>query len=65
MMPWFGGWFMWLIPVIVIIVAFCLIMQAQKSRTIQETPLEILKKRYARGEITKMQFDQMRRDLIE
>lgn len=28
-----------------------------------ESPTEILKKRYARGEITKEQFDQMRRDI--
>ena len=28
-----------------------------------ETALDILKRRYARGEITKEQFDQMRRDV--
>ena len=28
-----------------------------------ESPLEILKRRYAKGEITKEQFDQMKRDL--
>jgi putative membrane protein len=28
-----------------------------------ESPMDILKKRYARGEITKEQFDEMRRDL--
>ncbi len=28
-----------------------------------ESPLDILNKRYARGEITKEQFDEMRRDL--
>ncbi|CAG0944871.1 hypothetical protein ANRL1_01997 [Anaerolineae bacterium] len=30
-----------------------------------ESPLGILKKRYARGEITKEQFDAMRRDIVE
>ncbi len=28
-----------------------------------ETPLEVLKKRYASGEITKEEFDQMKKDL--
>jgi putative membrane protein len=30
-----------------------------------ESALEILRKRYARGEITKEQFDQMRRDVSD
>jgi putative membrane protein len=28
-----------------------------------ETPIEILKKRYAKGEITKEEFDQMKNDI--
>ena len=31
----------------------------------QETPLEILKKRYARGEITRDQYQEMKRELQE
>lgn len=30
---------------------------------VRETPLDILKARYARGEITKEQYDQLKRDL--
>ncbi|MBI5566104.1 MAG: SHOCT domain-containing protein [Chloroflexi bacterium] len=33
------------------------------SGTAPESALDILKKRYARGEITKEQYDEMRRDL--
>ena len=65
MMPWFGGWFMWLIPVIVIVIVFYLMMQSQKGRIVRETPLEILKKRYAKGEITKEEYDRIKQDLSE
>jgi len=33
------------------------------GRTATETPLEILKRRYASGEVTKKQFEEMRRTL--
>ncbi len=61
----YGGWFMWLILVIVAAIAIYLIVQAQRGGSTRETPLDILKKRYAKGEITKEEYDRLRRDLSE
>jgi len=68
MMPYgFGGIFMWIIFLIVIGVAIYLIVQATKSKGLEspfrETPLEIAKKRYAKGEITKEEFEKIKKDL--
>ncbi len=61
----YGGWFMWLILVIVVAFAIYFIVQTQRSGNIRETPLEILKKRYAKGEISKEEYDRLKRDLSE
>jgi putative membrane protein len=61
----YGGWFMWLILVIVIAFVIYFVVQTQKGGSVRETPLEILKKRYAKGEITKEDYDRMKRDLSE
>ena len=61
----YGGGLMWLILVIVAAIAIYLIVQAQRGGSTRETPLEILKKRYAKGEITKEEYDRLRRDLSE
>jgi putative membrane protein len=37
--------------------------QTRISTPVNETPLDILKRRYAKGEITKEQYDQMKQDL--
>ncbi len=69
----FGGIFMILFWVVIIGLGVWLISRLV-SRTSGQPPanlppaesaLDILKKRYARGEITKEQFDAMRRDLTE
>ncbi len=58
---------MWVIFLIVLVVAVYFIVQALKSKNsapeARETPLDILKKRYAKGEITKEEFDRMKKDL--
>ena len=67
------GW-MWIWPVLIlvfVIVAVVLVLRLAQSgssgpgtgRESGETPLEILKKRYARGEISREEFEQMKRDL--
>jgi putative membrane protein len=62
----FGGMLMWIIWIAIIGVFIYLIMQATKLRNrVGETPLEILKKRYAKGEITKEEFDRMKKDISE
>ncbi len=63
---WFG-WFFWIVLIVLIIWAIVRFSN-QKSNgssnlTHRETPLDILKRRYASGEITKQQYDEMRRDL--
>ncbi|MBW1674881.1 MAG: SHOCT domain-containing protein, partial [Deltaproteobacteria bacterium] len=43
------------------------LLQASKSkgsdRSVTETPLDILKKRYAKGEITQEEFDRIKADI--
>ncbi len=59
------GWFFWIIIVVIAIwgiLQFTNRNQPYNNQT-AETPLDILKKRYAKGEITKEQFEEMKRNL--
>jgi len=64
---WFGGFFMWAVFVVIIAVVVYLIIRAKRPQDedvlMSETPLHILKKRYARGEISKEEFDEIRKDI--
>ncbi|MFO7568858.1 MAG: SHOCT domain-containing protein [Smithellaceae bacterium] len=63
----YGGMFMWIIFVIVVGVLIYFIVQTRKTKgqtpSQSETHLDILKKRYAKGEISKEDFDRMKHDL--
>lgn len=74
---WWGG--MWIFPLIMILVMLLLVYlifgrggfrppcggvdRRESRREDSDTPLEILKARYAKGEISKEEFEQMRRDI--
>lgn len=59
---WGMGWGMWFIPLLIILIVYLLFKNNSQSKN-QETPLEILKRRYAKGEITKEEYEQMKSDL--
>jgi putative membrane protein len=75
-----GGWspFMWIMPLmmfvfwilIIVGIVFLIRWLIESSRpggpvVKGEAPMDILKQRYAKGEITKEQFDQMKKDLAQ
>jgi len=75
---WMGG--MWIFPIIMIVVMIAVIYlifgrgnfrppwygsdQYRGMSKESESALDILKKRYAKGEITKDEFEQVKRDIL-
>jgi putative membrane protein len=66
---WYGGISMWIVLIILIGVVVYLIVRSPNSQSSgrqvdRDDPLEIAKRRYARGEITKEEYDQIKRDIL-
>lgn len=63
----YGGMFMWIIFLIVVGLLIYFMIQAKRTKeqmpTGNENPVDILKRRYAKGEINKEEFDRMKREL--
>ena len=65
-MGWTGLWFGWLILFVAFIVIVWAILRfaaRQQTPKLYENPLDILKRRYAKGEINKIQFERIKKDL--
>jgi len=62
-----GGWMMifWFVILVVGVVLFVRLFNSENRSISQESPLEILKKRYAEGSITKKEFEEKKRDLLQ
>lgn len=59
-----GGATMWLVYIILVgVIVYLIITSQKKLEGKDETALEILKKRYARGEIKKEEFKKIKKDL--
>jgi len=75
---WMHGWFgMWPLPILVFVLLIVLILflgkgfSARNSRSHDvdtrepaETAMDILKKRYAKGEINKEEFERIKKDVL-
>jgi len=64
----YGGLIMWIIFLVAIgILVYFLVRgqgnQANIKNIFSESPIDIAKKRYARGEITREEFEQLKREL--
>jgi putative membrane protein len=63
----FGGALMWVVYIALVALVIYLLVRSAKSKpsesSLTETPMDILKKRYAGGDITKKEFDKIKKDL--
>lgn len=67
MMGFMGMWWIWLIIIGVIIILVYLVNNSkQRSSYLPgESPLEILERRYAKGEINKQEFEEKKKTLLK
>lgn len=62
-----GGWmmFIWFIVIVACVFMFAHLFTASKNSESNESPLEIIKKKYAEGSLTKEEFENKKKNLLE
>jgi putative membrane protein len=60
---WFGGGFMWIFWILLIVIVIWVINNTTRGTKKEDSPLDILKKRYARGEIDEQEYESRRKEL--
>jgi len=64
-----GMWYGWIIGIVIVVfIVWLIVNQSNKNKqdpqiSKSESALDVLKKRYAKGEITKEQFEEMKKEL--
>lgn len=61
-----GGWMMffwWFIIIVLVILIIRAVMNSGQNKQHKETPMEILKRRYAKGEIDEEEFQRRKQEL--
>jgi len=64
----FGGWMMiiwWILIIALVVVVIRALMKKTHKQDANETPMDILKRRYANGEIDKEEFEERKRELLK
>lgn len=61
---WILGLIFWILVIIGLVLLIKYLWEGGGARREQESALELLKKRYARGEISKEEFEEKKKDLL-
>ena len=57
------GWGFWAIVIMVVVVIVAILISRESSKKTSKSALDVLKKRYAKGEISKKEFEEKKHNL--